>query len=234
MNNKTKAIIASGIVLAAAIPAIAFIRRAPVKNLPVPEPANISVVPMVYETTPGIEEFSTPVQIPDAEPVKMQLEDLVEAPETEKPEETKKTSKKTTKKTKKTTKKKNKKNNKKSNKDNSSPKFTYGHSEYTAKNFKVYVTISKDNTADIRIVHDRSTQGTECNDSFSFTGKINPKTGFLTYNNCAKMYHVKTIHVNQTRAQYLHGNGYVTINGNSLTWFDGVEGYANSVTFYKK
>ena len=235
MNNKTKVIIASGLLLAAAIPVTVLVRRAPVvKHLPVPAPAVVDVKPTIAETTPATEEFKTPVQIPETEPVKLKLENLIETQETEQKDETKKTTKKKTKKTTKKTKKNNKKSDKKSNKETTTPKFTYGHSEYTAKNFKVYVTISKDNTADIRIVHDRSTQGTECNDSFSFTGKINPKTGFLTYNNCAKMYHVKTSHVNQTRAQYLHGNGYVTINGNSLTWFDGVEGYANSVTFHKQ
>ena len=36
------------------------------------------------------------------------------------------------------------------------------------------------------------------------------------------------------RNEYLHGSGYITFNGNTLTWFDGVEHYADNVTFVKK
>ena len=64
--------------------------------------------------------------------------------------------------------------------------------------------------------------------------KIDPKTGLFTYYDGSKVYFVKHPHVCQNRNEYLHGSGYITFNGNTLTWFDGVEHYADHVTFVKK
>jgi len=232
MNTKTKIIIASGLLLATAAPFVACARRAPAaKPIPTTNAAIIDVKPTEETTTET--ETETTYETTAADPVGAPVEKLVTEQETE--QTTAATvAKKTTKKTAKKTKKKSKKSSKKSGKKSASSKFTYGKSVYTAKGFKIYVNINKDNTANISIVHDRSTKDTECDNHFSLTGKINPKTGFMTYNNCSKLYHVKTSHVNQTRADYLHGYGNMTFNGNSLTWFDGVEGYANSVTFHKQ
>ena len=240
MNNKTKVIIASGLLLAAAIPVTVFVRRAPVvKHLPVPAPAVVDVKPTIAETTPETEAFNTPVQIPEAEPAKIQFENLVAAPETEQqPSETKKTTKKKTKKkTKKTTKKtkkNNKKSDKKSNKETTTPKFTYGTSIYTAKNFNINVHIKKDNSVQVTVVNNIPNKSDKTYYILEFSGKINPDTGLFTYSNGSKRCVVDT-HIRQVRTMYNNnGSGYMTFNGNNLTWFDGVEGHANSVTFHKQ
>ena len=239
MNTKIKALITSSLLLATAIPVIACARKAPETALPVPEPAVIDVKPTIDEATPETEVLKTPIQIPDAEPVKMQIETLVETQQAEQKAETKNTTKKTAKKTtKKTTKKatkKTKKNNKKSDKKTGTPKFTYGKSQYTYQNYTVYVNIKKDNTASIGIVHKVTKSDAKYQFCFNFSGKINPKTGLLVYNNGSKETIVEGVHVRQARMDYiLKGSGYMTFNGNSLTWFDGVDHYADSVTFHKQ
>ena len=238
MKNRTKVIIASGLLLAAAIPVTVLVRRAPVvKHLPVPAPAVVDVKPTIAETTPATEEFNTPVQIPETEPVKLKLENLIETQETEQKDETKKTTKKktkkTTKKTKKT-KKNNKKSDKKSNKETTTPKFTYGTSTYTAKNFNITVHIKKDNSVQVTVVNDIPNKSDKTYYIIEFSGKINPDTGLFTYSNGSKRCVVDT-HIRQVRTMYNNnGSGYMTFNGNNLTWFDGVEGHANSVTFHKQ
>ena len=238
MNKKVKVIIATGAVLAVGITLFAFVRKAPkasVKMIPTSETTVIEVKPTESVTDQKTMVSEDPGQIPEITFPEIQLETLAETQETEQKSETKKTTKKTKKikKTKKTTKKTKKTN--KTNKKTTGSKFTYGQSKYTYKNFTVYVNIKKDNTASVTVAHNTSTSDTKSQIFFDFSGKINPNTGLFVYNNGSKESVVKNTHVNQARMDYLlKGSGYMTFNGNTLTWFDSVDHYADSVTFVKQ
>ena len=235
MNKKIKVIIATGAILAVAVPVFVCVRKAPkasAKMLPTSETTVIEVKPTESVADQKTMVSEEPGQIPEITFSAMPIETLAETQETEQKSETKKTTKKTKKikKTKKTTKKTNK-----TNKKTTGSKFTYGQSKYTYKNFTVYVNIKKDNTASVTVAHNTSTSDTKSQIFFDFSGKINPNTGLFVYNNGSKESVVKNTHVNQARMDYLlKGSGYMTFNGNTLTWFDGVEHYADNVTFVKK
>ena len=239
MNKKVKVIIATGAVLAVAIPVFACARKAPkasAKMIPTTETTVIEVKPTESVAEQKTMVSEEPGQIPEITFSAMPVETLVETQETEQKVETKKNTKKTkktTKKTKKTT-KKTKKPNKKTDNKTTTPKFTYGHSEYKAKDYIVSVTINKNNEAWVYIIHDCSPKDYVLQYRFDLQGKIDPKTGLFTYYDGSKVYYVKHPHVRQDRNEYLHGSGYITFNGNTLTWFDGVEHYADHVTFVKK
>ena len=238
MNKKIKVIIATGAILAVAVPVFVCVRKAPkasVKMIPTSETTVIEVKPTESVADQKTMVSEEPGQIPEITFSAMPIETLAETQETEQKVETKKITKKikkTTKKTKKTTKKTKKSNKKTDNK--TTPKFTYGHSEYKAKDYTVSVDIYKDNTGWIYIKHDCSPKDYLLQYRFDLHGKIDPKTGLFTYYDGSKTYYVKHPHVCQNRNEYLHGSGYITFNGNTLTWFDGVEHYADNVTFVKK
>ena len=234
MNNKTKVIIASGLLLATALPFAACARRkAPeAKMLPVTEPAIVNTKPTESETTPAAVEEKLPIQIPETEPAKMQLETLVETQKPEQKDETKKTTKKTKKTTKKI-KKNDKKSDKKSNKETTAPKFTYGTSRYTAKNFNITVHIKNNNTVEVSVVNNCPTKSDKSYFVYEFSGKINPDTGLFTYSN-GSIRSVVDTNMRQERVMYRNNaSGYMTFNGNSLTWFDGALHRADDVTFKK-
>ena len=234
MNNKTKVIIASGLLLATALPFAACARRkAPeAKMLPVTEPAIVNTKPTESETTPAAVEEKLPIQIPETEPAKMQLETLVETQKPEQKDETKKTTKKTKKTTKKI-KKNDKKSDKKSNKETTAPKFTYGTSRYTAKNFNITVHIKNNNTVEVSVVNNCPTKSDKSYFVYEFSGKINPDTGLFTYSN-GSIRSVVDTNMRQERVMYRNNaSGYMTFNGNSLTWFDGALHRGDDVTFKK-
>ena len=113
-------------------------------------------------------------------------------------------------------------------------KYTYGKSVYSYSSYTIYVNINKDNTASVRVVHAESRGDYKVQYLFDFSGKINPKTGFMTYSNGSKETIVEGTHVRQARMEYLNsGKGYMTFNGNTLTWFDGVDHFADGFTFRK-
>lgn len=235
MNTKIKALIASGILFATALPVVACAKKAPEAILvPIDEPAIIETTET--EATTDAVEINMPVQnqapVSEATPI----ESLMEVKETENKSETKKTTKKAAKKTKKTTKKakKSKKTNKKSNKKATSPRFTYGTSIYTAKNFTISVHIKKDNSIHVTVINDRPNKSDKAQFIYEFSGKINPNTGLFTYSNGSKD-SVVYAHIKQVRSMYRgNASGYMTFNGNSLTWFDGADHIANDVTFHKQ
>lgn len=235
MNTKIKAIIAGSLVFASAIPVVACARKLPEAILlPIAEPAIIETT----ETETALEqksiEINVPVEYQNPVVETVPTQPSMEAQELKKVE-TKKTTKKETKKTKKTAKKETKKTKKKSGKKaTAAKKFTYGHSEYSYKKYTVYVDIKKDNTVSITVKHDRSKGDTTEYYYFDFSGKVNPKTGFMVYSNGSKETVVKNSHVHQVRMEYLNkGHGNVTFNGKTLTWFDGRGHYADDVTFVK-
>ena len=235
MNTRIKAIIASSLLLATALPFAACARRkAPeAKLLPTAEPAIVDIKPTESETTPAAVEEKMPIQIPETAPAKMQLETLVETKETKQKDETKKTTKKTTKKATKKTKKNDKKSDKKSNKETTAPKFTYGTSRYTAKNFNITVHIRNNNTVEVSVVNNCPTKSDKSYFVYEFSGKINPDTGLFTYSN-GSIRSVVDTNMRQERVMYRNNaSGYMTFNGNSLTWFDGALHRGDDVTFKK-
>ena len=142
----------------------------------------------------------------------------------------KKAAKKTTKKAKKA--KKSKKNNKK---QTSNAKFTYGKSTYTAKNVTIKVTINKDNSAHVLVVRDLPDQDGVygITNNWIFSGRIDPKTGVLSYDNCQKLYLVDTVHVRQYRCDYICGKGELRFDGNRVFWNDYKEHHADGIYFSK-
>ena len=141
----------------------------------------------------------------------------------------KKAAKKTAKKAKKS--KKSKKNNKKT----SEAKFTYGKSTYTAKNVTIKVTINKDNSAHVLVVRDLPDQDGVygITNNWIFSGRIDPKTGVLSYDNCQKLYLVDTLHVRQARCDYVCGKGELRFDGNRVFWNDYKEHHADGIYFSK-
>lgn len=139
----------------------------------------------------------------------------------------KKSAKKTTKKAKKA-----KKNNKK---QTSNAKFTYGKSTYTAKNVTIKVTINKDNSAHVLVVRDLPDQDGVygITNNWIFSGRIDPKTGVLSYDNCQKLYLVDTVHVRQYRSDYIYGKGELRFDGNRVFWNDYKEHHADGIYFSK-
>lgn len=147
---------------------------------------------------------------------------------------TQKTTKKTAKKTAKKAKKSNK--SKKNNKKNTSEaKFTYGKSTFTAKNVTIKVTISKDNSVQVLVVRDLPDQDGVygITNEWAFSGRIDPKTGILSYDNCQKMYMVRTVHVRQARCDYICGKGELRFDGNRVFWNDYKEHHADGLYFSK-
>ena len=231
MNTKIKLIIASGLLLATAAPIAACAGRAPAaKPIPTTNAAIIDVKPVEETTTET--EVETTYETTIADPVGAPVEKLVEQ-ETEQTTAAKKTTKKTTKKTKKTT-KKSKKTNKKSGKKSTAAKFTYGSSKYTAKNITISVFIKKDNTVNVTVVNNRPNKSDKAYFTYEFSGKINPNTGLFTYSN-GSIKSVIDAHIRQERTMYRNNaSGYMTFNGNNLTWFDGALHCADNVTFHKQ
>lgn len=151
---------------------------------------------------------------------------------------TKKTAKKTAKKTSKKTAKKAKKTAKKTTKLTAgNTKFTYGKSTFAAKTIVINVNIRKDNTASVTI--ERKPVDTDyhykydVSDYWMLSGRIDPETGIISYSNCSRMYFVKSLTFNQSRNEYLHGKGEIKISGNTLTWNDRTEHYADGMHFSK-
>ena len=142
----------------------------------------------------------------------------------------KKSAKKTAKKAKKS--KKSKKNNKK---NTSEAKFTYGKSTYTAKNVTIKVTINKDNSAHVLVERDLPDQDGVYGITYNwiFSGRIDPKTGVLSYDNCQKLYLVDTVHVRQYRCEYIYGKGELRFDGNRVFWNDYKEHHADGIYFSK-
>ena len=236
MNTRIKAIIAGSLVFAAAIPVVACARKLPEAILlPIAEPAIIETTETEVEQKSV--EINVPIEFQNPVIETIPTESSIDVKESKEKIETKKSTKKETKTTKtaKKTAKKAKKTKKTSGKKaTAAKKFTYGHSEYSYKKYTVYVNIKKDNTVSITVKHDRSKGDTTEYYYFNFSGKVNPKTGFMVYSNGSKETVVKNSHVHQARMEYLNkGHGNVTFNGKTLTWFDGRGHYADDVTFVK-
>ena len=68
---------------------------------------------------------------------------------------------------------------------------------------------------------------------WAFSGRIDPKTGILSYDNCQKMYMVRTVHVRQARCDYICGKGELRFDGNRVFWNDYKEHHADGLYFSK-
>ncbi|MBR5944585.1 MAG: hypothetical protein IKZ94_06525, partial [Lachnospiraceae bacterium] len=154
MNTRIKALIASGLLFATALPVVACARKAPeAKLLPTAEPSIIETTDTEIEQKAV--EINVPVEFQDPIVETVPAESSIMIKESKKQAETKKSTKKETKTTKKTAKKTkkakktNKKSDKKSDKKTTAPKFAYGSSSYTAKNIKITVHIKKDNKVEV-------------------------------------------------------------------------------------
>lgn len=116
------------------------------------------------------------------------------------------------------------------------PGFSYGKSAFKAKNMAVYVTINKDNSVKVSITRspiDTDDDYYEVSHLWSFTGKIDPETGVVSYTNGCRMYFVNSVSFNQSRCMYLNGKGEIKIKGNTLKWKDFTEHYADGIIFTK-
>lgn len=242
MNNKTKVIIAAGLLFAASLPVVACARKAPEAYLlPSVEPLAIDL-PVEAVAVPEAAVIEQSNQFPEINFTgnNFSEQETLLANADEKAEQNKtakKAAKKTTKKAaKKKAKKSTKKSSKKSSKKTSNKKFTYGKSVYTCKSFEITVHISKDNKVSASVIYmgpDKTVYRKELN--FSMSGKLDPKTNTFTYTNgtCREIAHTdRGIMCN--RANYLHGSGKMVFNGNYLNWTDNEEHIADSHTFHKQ
>ncbi|MCR4775800.1 MAG: hypothetical protein K5869_05425 [Saccharofermentans sp.] len=113
----------------------------------------------------------------------------------------------------------------------------FGKSIYAAKNLRVIVNISKDNKANVVI--EQTPLDTDMNFKYNISegwylsGKYDPKTGIISYSNCNRMHYVKSLTYDQSRCFYLNGKGEIKISGNTLTWNDRTEHYADGIHFSK-
>ena len=141
---------------------------------------------------------------------------------------------KSAKKTAKTTKKAAKKAVKKTTGSKNS---VHGKSIYAAKNLRFIVNINKNNKANVVIEH--TPLDTDMNFKYNISegwylsGKYDPKTGIISYSNCNRMHYVKSLTYDQSRCFYLNGKGEIKISGNTLTWNDRTEHYADGIHFSK-